>query len=94
MESLLGEKPFMSPVALASSSRRANIDSSESDISLSNSDISVGSSTSRKRKNSFAESILETKKIAEDNKVQRHQETIKLRTQLLNILDKLVDKLA
>lgn len=96
MESLLGEKPFMNPIALASSSR-AGTESDSSDISSFDYDAitdPAGSSSSCKRKkNHLANAILESRKIAEENKLKCHQQTMDQRSKLLNALDKLVDKL-
>nr|XP_012233087.1 PREDICTED: uncharacterized protein LOC105678374 [Linepithema humile] len=94
MESLLGEKPFMNPVALASSSNRAHIENESSDVSSVDSDTSVGSSNSRKRKTSqIAEVIMKSRRMAEENKLKRHQQTMDQRTEILNALNKLIDKL-
>jgi len=94
MESLLGEKPFMNPIALASSTNRAYIENESSDIFSLDSDISVGSSNSRKRKTSqIAEIIMKSRRIAEENKQKRHQQIMDQRTEILNALNKLIDKL-
>jgi len=75
MESLLGEKPFVNPIAVASSLNRAYIENESSDISSLDSDSSVGSSNSRKRKTTqIAEVIMKSRKIAEENKQKRHQQ--------------------
>lgn len=94
MESLLGEKPFMNPVALASSSNQARIENENSDTSSFDSDTSVSSSNSRKRKISqVAEVIMKSQRMAEENKLKRHQEIIDQRTETLKTLNKLIDKL-
>lgn len=73
MESLLGEKPFMKPVALASSSC---LTSTESDVSSLNSigSDSDSSVSSRKRKNSHITELVKMRKMAEENKEKRHQQ--------------------
>lgn len=102
MESLLGEKPFMNPVALASSTNQACRESESDTFSLDSYDtaVSVGSSNSRKRKNTeITEVILKSRKMAEDgrkmteeNKSRRHQQTIDQRAEVLKALNKLIDK--
>ncbi|XP_020296779.1 uncharacterized protein LOC109861510 [Pseudomyrmex gracilis] len=93
MESLLEEKPFMNPIALASSSNQACIQNESSD-SLLDSDTSTGSSHSRKRKTSqLADVIMKTRKIAEENKLKHHQQIMNQRGEILNALNKLIDKL-
>lgn len=91
MESLLGEKPFMNPVAVASSSGQI---STESDVSLLN---NVGSdsdsSSSRKRQSSHITEFIKIRKMAEESKEKRHQQKMDQRTKLLNAMDKLIDKL-
>lgn len=95
MESLMGEKPFMKPVALASSSG-TETDNEYSDISLDGScniARNCNSSSSRKRKVcNVAEVILESRRISEENKCKRHKQTTEQRAKLLEVLDKLVDK--
>lgn len=103
MESLLGEKPFMNPVALASSTNRACTESESDAFSFDSYDtaVSVGSLNSRKRKNTeIAEVILKSRKMAEDgrkmteeNKSRRHQQTMDQRAEVLKALNKLIDKL-
>lgn len=93
IESLLGEKPFMNPVALASSSNQARYDNENSDVSSLDSDTSVDSLNSRKRKTSqIAEVIMKSRKLAEENKLKRYQQTMDQQTQILNALNKLIDK--
>jgi len=92
IESLLGEKPFMNPIALAFFSNRAYIESS--DVSSLDNDISVGSSNSRKRKTlQIAEVIMKSRRIAKENKRKRHQQIMDQRIEILNALNKLIDKL-
>jgi len=94
MESLLKEKPFMNPIAVAFSSNRAYIENESNDISSLDSDISVGSSNTRKRKTSqIAEVIMKSRRIAEENKQNRHQKIMDQRTEILNALNKIIDKL-
>lgn len=89
MDSLLGEKSFMNPVALASSSSRTG---TESDVSSLNS-VGSDSLSSRKRKSSHIAEFLKIWKIAEESKQKRHQQKMDQRTKLLNAIDKLIDKL-
>ncbi|KAM0734522.1 hypothetical protein ACS0PU_011993 [Formica fusca] len=94
IESLLGEKPFMNPVALASSSNQARIENENSDTSSFDSDTSVSSSNSRKRKISqVAEVIMKSRRMAEENKLKHYQEIMDQRTEILKTLNKLIDKL-
>jgi hypothetical protein len=95
MESLLGERPFMNPVALASSSNLASVENESSDVSSFDSDTSVGSLNSRKRKKTseIAEVIIKSRRMAEENKLKRHQQTMDQREKILDALNKLIDKL-
>ncbi|XP_011860030.1 PREDICTED: uncharacterized protein LOC105557398 isoform X2 [Vollenhovia emeryi] len=91
MESLLGEKPFMNPVALASSTGHLQTESETSDVSSLDDCDNSHTSCSRKRKSSnIAEAILESRKIAEENKLKRHRQTMEQRDKVLNALDKLI----
>ncbi|KAL6420746.1 hypothetical protein ACFW04_013866 [Cataglyphis niger] len=94
MESLLGEKPFMNPVTLPSLSNQAQIENENNDMSSSNSDTSVSSSNFRKRKTSqIAEVIMKSRRLAEENKLKRHQPIMDQQNQILKALNKLIDKL-
>ncbi|KAL6421084.1 hypothetical protein ACFW04_013603 [Cataglyphis niger] len=93
MESLLGEKPFMNPIALASLLNQARIENENSDMSSSNSDTSVSASNSRKRKISqIAEVIMKSRRLAEENKLKRHQQIMDQRNEILKALNKLINK--
>lgn len=97
MESLLGEKPFMKPVALASSSGEMKSESEYSDV-FSDGSCSTSSNfnspSSRKRKAcNIAQAILESRKISEENKFKRHKQTTEQRAKLLEAVDKLINKL-
>ncbi|KAL0116391.1 hypothetical protein PUN28_009779 [Cardiocondyla obscurior] len=84
MESLLGERPFMSPLATISSSNNfATFDNSSS----SNADRKAQESTSK-----IAEAIMQSRNLAEKNKNQRHKEKMDFRKDMLNLLQKMMDK--
>lgn len=103
MESLLGDKPFMNPVALASSTNRAYTESENDASSLDSNDtaVSVDSLNSRKRKNTeIGEVILKSRmmaensrKMIEENKSKRHQQTMDQRAKVIKALNKLTNKL-
>ncbi|XP_024871873.1 uncharacterized protein LOC112454607 [Temnothorax curvispinosus] len=100
MESLLGEKPFMKPVAVASSSG-VIMKNESSDSSLDGSCSSSSNDTSlrlqkkghKRKANNIAEAILESRRISEENKFQRYKQTTEQRAKLLEVLDKLTQKL-
>ncbi|KAL6421085.1 hypothetical protein ACFW04_013603 [Cataglyphis niger] len=78
MESLLGEKPFMNPIALASLLNQARIENENSDMSSKISQI--------------AEVIMKSRRLAEENKLKRHQQIMDQRNEILKALNKLINK--
>lgn len=100
MESLLGERPFMSPLATASSSntcylaRSDNSSSSSADVF---SDVDISNPNPRKRKahestSKIAEAIIQSRDLAEKNKQQRHKEKMDFRKDMLKLLQKMMDE--
>ncbi|KAL0116390.1 hypothetical protein PUN28_009779 [Cardiocondyla obscurior] len=98
MESLLGERPFMSPLATISSSNNfATFDNSSSSNADVFSDVDFSNRNPRKRKaqestSKIAEAIMQSRNLAEKNKNQRHKEKMDFRKDMLNLLQKMMDK--
>ncbi|XP_025072883.1 uncharacterized protein LOC105422113 [Pogonomyrmex barbatus] len=83
MESLLDERPFMLPLAIACSSY----------ISSNRSTSNNTSSTSSKENTSkIAASIIQSRELAEKNREQRHKEKMEFRKEMLDIMKKMLDK--
>ncbi|XP_024888796.1 uncharacterized protein LOC112465467 [Temnothorax curvispinosus] len=100
MESLLGERPFMSPPAIASSSAiYISSDSEASNLSNAASDVDLSNLNPRKKRKiqesapKISESIMESRILAEKNKDERHKEKMEFKKKMLGFMQKLLDKL-
>ncbi|KAK3912073.1 Trihelix transcription factor GT-2 [Frankliniella fusca] len=98
MQSLLGERPFMEPLALASSSGASVRLRQPSESSSLEGSSEFSDATPRKRKRNsvamsdLAAAIMESRKIAEEGKNKRHQEKLSRTDALLTKLDLLLEK--
>ncbi|CAG9822234.1 unnamed protein product [Phaedon cochleariae] len=98
MQSLIGEHPFMQPIALASSSSSNVKIRTASESSLEENDESRKSLLPKKRKASeglseLTAAILESRRIAEEQKDRRHAENMQKQESLLSKIDELIKKL-
>lgn len=96
MESLLDERPFMSPPAIASSSAYSDNESSNSSSAYSSVDLNY--TNPRKRKiqentSKISESIIQSRELAEKNRDERHKAKMEYREKMLGVMQKLLDKL-
>jgi hypothetical protein len=96
MESLLGERPFIAPIALASSSSGAVKRSRTEGDTVGDEPAPTGP-LSPKRRNAMgrdiASAILESRRIAEEGRNKRHNEKMARQDALLGKLDQLIKKL-
>lgn len=98
MESLLGERPFISPPAIASSNAICSDNESSSSSNACNSiDLNLHTNP-RKRKIKentlkISESIIQSRELAEKNRDERHKENMEYRKEMLRVMHKLLDKL-
>ncbi|XP_046597926.1 uncharacterized protein LOC124294794 [Neodiprion lecontei] len=88
MESLIGQKPFMAPLATISSTAPQNdVESSSSSVA------SATNQVTRKRKASDAvDKLLEAREAAEEGKERRHKERMEMQTKMIHFLSQLVRK--
>ncbi|CAL1681036.1 unnamed protein product [Lasius platythorax] len=92
MQSFLGEKPYMAPLATISSTGSV----SKRSISPSSMSTCEPDEINRKRKASstdVAEKLIESRRLIEERKERRHMEKIELQTKLLEKLDKFIEKM-
>ncbi|XP_072756876.1 uncharacterized protein [Anoplolepis gracilipes] len=87
MESLLEEKSFINTIA--TTSNQTHTESENNDVlDNCNSSVNFGSSNPRKRKiYDIAEAILESRRIAEENKLKRHQQTLELQAKTRRVAE-------
>ncbi|XP_036151312.1 uncharacterized protein LOC118648891 [Monomorium pharaonis] len=99
MESLLGERPFMSPPAIASSSNTCHLKNVLTPSSANTlSDVDLTKPNPRKRKAqeetlTIAKAITQSRQLAENNKEQRHKERMDFRKEMLGFMQKMLEKL-
>ncbi|CAL1672893.1 unnamed protein product [Lasius platythorax] len=92
MQSFLGEKPYMAPLATISSTGSV----SKRSISPSSMSTCEPDEINRKRKASstdVAEKLIESRRLIEERKERKHMEKIELQTKLLEKLDKFIEKM-
>ncbi|KAL6263005.1 hypothetical protein P5V15_005800 [Pogonomyrmex californicus] len=80
---LLGERPFMLPLAIACSSYIS------SNLSISN---NISSTSSKENTSKIAASIIQSRELAKKNREQRHKEKMEFRKEMLDIMKKMFDK--
>ncbi|KYM98355.1 hypothetical protein ALC62_10941 [Cyphomyrmex costatus] len=97
MESLLGERPFMSPPAIASSSSAISSDD-EIGKSCSVQNVDLQNTNPRKKRKiqenaKISESIMKSRVLAEKNKNERHKERIQIKKEMLEFMQKLYEEM-
>ncbi|XP_071652596.1 uncharacterized protein [Temnothorax longispinosus] len=104
MDNLLGKKPSMRPLSTISSTGQVSLKSDNDETSTSslstfsetsgNESSDVNIKVSRKRKTSdIAQAIIESRKIAEEEKAKRHRERMEVKDKLIGKLDEILKKL-
>ncbi|TGZ46714.1 Uncharacterized protein DBV15_11963 [Temnothorax longispinosus] len=97
MDTLLGEKPFMSPVSIVSSTGKKTVSQSE----CTSSDDSCSSNNEKPKKlrqtsntEKLIEDLKKDRKLTEEAIERRHKENMQIRERLLDSFEKIIDILS